>query len=421
MTSDVASVQSHLTVTDDQQPKFPWKTGLGLLVGGAGWLWGFQALNTVLLPAKIQMIDPDNKVTIVAMVSSVTMFIALVAGIIGGALSDRTRTRFGSRTPWLIGGVVLGTVMLVIFTLASNLAVVLGAWWVYGAIYNIMLAAGCAWQPDQVAPRHRGTASSMYGIGHQIGLQGAQIVAGLFVTNISMGVIISLVIFDVLSLIAVLINQEKSNKDLPVAKHTSVWDGFKSFLPPVHAGRDYWLAALARFLWMMPGGIGTYRLYTLTDYMGQSSKAAGEWMSLMAMMSLWIGVVFCAISGPVADRFHSVKIPLAVAIFAVGLPCWLPFFIPNPTMYTTYVAISAIGGGIFSALDQTIMTSVLPDPEHQAKDLAFLNSCGVLGNLGAPLLAGAVVNAFGYAGLFPMGFVVLTCAAICVFCIKKIK
>lgn len=422
MTSNEASDNDVLMVRDDQQPKFPWRTGAGLLLGGAGWFWGFQALNAVLLPAKIQMIDPANKVTIVAMVSTVTMLISLVAGIVGGALSDRTRTRFGARTPWIVGGVAIGTVLLVLFILFENLVAVLAVWWLYAAVYNVILAAGCAWQPDQVAPRWRGTASSMYGMGHQAALLGAQVIAALFVTNISMGVLISLVIFDVLSLAAVLIDQEKSNKDMPRHPHArSVFDGFRSFLPPSHAGRDYWLAALARFLWMMPGGIGTYRLYTLTDYMGQPAKEAGQWMSLMSTIGLVAAVSFCAISGPISDKFHSVKIPLAVAIFTVGLPCWLPFFVPTPVAYTVYVGVSSIGSGIFSALDQTIMTSVLPNPKTQAKDLAFLNSCGVLGNLGAPLLAGAVVNAFGYAGLFPMGFIILTMASVCVFCIRKIK
>ncbi|MBT1179284.1 MFS transporter [Bifidobacterium vespertilionis] len=234
MTSNEASANDVLMVRDDQQPKFPWRTGAGLLLGGAGWFWGFQALNAVLLPAKIQMIDPVNKVTIVAMVSTVTMLISLVAGIVGGALSDRTRTRFGARTPWIVGGVAIGTVLLVLFIVFENLAAVLAVWWLYAAVYNVILAAGCAWQPDQVAPRWRGTASSMYGMGHQAALLGAQVIAALFVTNISMGVLISLVIFDVLSLAAVLIDQEKSNKDMPRHPHArSVFDGFRSFLPPV--------------------------------------------------------------------------------------------------------------------------------------------------------------------------------------------
>ena len=406
---------------DEDQPRFPWRAGIGLLLGAWGWFFAGQAVNTVLLPAKIALIDPEGKVGLVAIVSTVTMIISVVAGIVGGALSDMTRSRIGSRSPWIIGGVIVGTVLLIIFAIADNIAVVMVSWWLYAAVYNVMLAAGLAWQPDMIALRWRGTTSSMYGIGHQIALQGSQVVIAPLVTNISKGVIIALVVTDIVSLLSVIVAKEPSNVGVPRPKKTGIADAFRNFLPPLDGGRDYYLAALARFLWMMPGGIGTYRLYTLTDYMHQSKQSAGDWMSLMALLGMIISITFCVISGPLADRFHTIKLPLAVAIFAVGLPCWLPFFIPTPLHYTIYVAISAIGGGIFTSLDQAIMTTVLPHPENAAKDLGFLNSCGILGNLAAPLLAAWVIGEFGYRGLFPMGFIVLTAAAICVFCIKKVK
>ncbi|WP_276312616.1 hypothetical protein [Bifidobacterium santillanense] len=33
----------------------------------------------------------------------------------------------------------------------------------------------------------------------------------------------------------------------------------------------------------------------------------------------------------------------------------------------------------------------------------------------------SAIGEFGYRGLFPMGFIVLTAAAVCVFFIKKVK
>ncbi|MBT1165389.1 MFS transporter [Bifidobacterium simiarum] len=409
-------------VRDEDQPKFPWRPSLGLLFGGCGWMLAGCAIQGILLPAKISEIAPDNKVSIVALVTTVTMLVSIVAGIVGGALSDRTRSRFGSRTPWIVGYTVVGSIALLVFAFADNLAVVLGAWWIYAAIYNAMLAAGCAWQPDQIAPRWRGTASSMYGVGHQAALQGSQILAAPFVSNVPRGTIVVLVVAAIINSVAVLICREPSNRDVPVEGGSMGFaETFKSFLPPAHAGRDYWLAALARFLWMAPGGIGTYRLYTLTDYMGQSKDDAGYWMGIMATLGMVVAITFCVVSGPISDRFRSVKIPLAVAIFTVGLPCWLPFFMPTPVMYVVYVAASSIGSGVFSSLDQSIMTTVLPNPKTAAKDLAFLNSCGVVGNLAAPLIAAGVINVFGYRGLFPMGFTILTLAAVCVFCIRKVR
>ena len=403
--------------------RFPWRSGLSLMVGGAGWMWAFTSLHAVLLPAKIQLIDPANKISIVAMVSTVTMLISLIAGMAGAMLSDCTRSRIGARSPWLVGGVALGTVLLAVFAFSDSLPVVLAVWWAYGAVYNVMLSAGCAWQPDQVSTRWRGTVSSMYGVGRQFGLQGAQIVAAMFVTNISLGVVVALCVFDMLSLAAVIINGERSNRDAPRPAKAARGKRarLRAFLPPAHAGRDYWLAAVLLFLWMLPGGIGLYRLYTLTDYMGQSDESAGWWIGVMSVPGLVLSIGFCALSGPMADRFSSVKIPLAVAIFTVGLPCWLPFFAPMPLAYAVYFVLASFGGGVFSSLDQAIMISVLPNHATRAHDLAFLNACGSLGNLCAPLLAGALVKAFGYVSLFPMGFVVLTAAAVCVLCFRTVR
>ena len=405
-------------ISDEEQPKFPWRPALALLIGPAGWAAPFTALNAVLLPAKVANIAPDQKVAIVALVTSVTMIVSLISGIIFGALSDMTRSRFGSRTPWVIGGAIAGSLCLIVFAMTDSLPVMLVAWWAYDAFFHAITAAGTAWLPDRVAPRWRGSASAMFGVAGQIGNLGVQAVAAQFMSNIPAGVILALVAADICVLVACVICKEPSNKhEEPVKFDLSA---FRNFLPPLHGSRDYYLAALARMLWMMPGGIGTYRLFTLTDYMHQTKAQAADWMSLMASLSLVIGIVFCLLSGPLADRFHTVKIPCVIAVFVVCVPCWLPFFDPTPMTYTIYVAISAIGGGIFNALDQTIMTSVLPDAKTAAKDLAFINVAGTIGNLLAPIVAAAVIGAFGYRGLFPMGFIILSCSALCILAIKRV-
>lgn len=410
-------------IKDSAQPRFPWRPGLGLLFGGAGWYWAGQAISTVLLPAKIATIDPAGKVNAVALISAATMVLSIVAGIVGGALSDRTRSRFGSRTPWIFWCTVVGSLALVVFAFSGNFAVTVASWLIYAILYNMMLAAGSAWQPDMIAHRWYGTASTMYGTGHQAALWGAQVIASMFLTRIPTAAIIIMASGAALTLISLAIVREPSNKDVPLETpgHKGIASYFSTFLPARNGGRDYWLAAAARFLYMVPGGIGTYRLYELTDYMHQSTASAGYWMSVISVVGLIIGIVFCVVSGPISDAVKSIKIPLGLAIILIGAPCMLPFFIATPEMYVVYIAMSSIGGGVFSALDQAIMISVLPDPHTAAKDLAFLNSCGVVGMLVAPLLADWIISVAGYQFLFPMGFFVLALAAVCVLFIKKVK
>ncbi|NMN00908.1 multidrug-efflux transporter [Bifidobacterium sp. DSM 109958] len=411
---------ANASITDAQQSRFPWRPSIAQFFATIGFYAPFFGISAVLLPAKIAMIDPDNKVAMTASATTVTLLISVFAGFICGALCDMTRSRFGARTPWIVGGGVLATVCLIVFATASDTTLALGAWYVYVVWYNAIMAAAMAWMPDMIAPRHRGSASAMFGVATQIGLNGAQSLASLYITDVSTGVFTLLIIADIALIVAVVICREKSNRHVP-RKPFSLESLKESFLPPRRAGRDYWFAAAARLMYMMPGGIGTYRLYTLTDYMGTPAEAAAKWMSLMAALSLVMAVAAAVLSGPLADHLKTIKVPVAIAVFLVGVPCWLPFFIPTPLMYTIYVALSGLGGGIFVALDQALMTSVLPSKDTAAKDLAFLNVAGTIGQMLAPLLAAAVIGMFGYAGLFPMGFIVLTIAAVSVFGIKNVR
>ncbi|PJM77313.1 hypothetical protein [Bifidobacterium felsineum] len=67
------------------------------------------------------------------------------------------------------------------------------------------------------------------------------------------------------------------------------------------------------------------------------------------------------------------------------------------------------------------MTSVLPNPDQAAKDLSFINAMGTVGQMLAPLLGAWVFHQFGYAGRFPMGFIVLTLGALSILGMKNVK
>ncbi|MGH3321787.1 MAG: MFS transporter, partial [Streptosporangiaceae bacterium] len=67
-------------------------------------LWaGFFAPLQVLLPEQIASVTPASKVTHLALVTTAGAAVALVANPLGGALSDRTTSRFGRRRPWVVG------------------------------------------------------------------------------------------------------------------------------------------------------------------------------------------------------------------------------------------------------------------------------------------------------------------------------
>src|SRR3546814_2672053 len=61
----------------------------------------YAAVLAVLLPNQIQALDPANKASGLAVVFAITSIFSTLTTPIAGALSDRTRTRWGRRTPWI--------------------------------------------------------------------------------------------------------------------------------------------------------------------------------------------------------------------------------------------------------------------------------------------------------------------------------
>src|SRR5256885_3081044 len=72
----------------------------------------------VALALRIALIDAKGEAGDLSLVLGVGAFFALVANPLFGKLSDRTRSRFGMRRPWIIGGVIVGTIGLLIIALA---------------------------------------------------------------------------------------------------------------------------------------------------------------------------------------------------------------------------------------------------------------------------------------------------------------
>ncbi|GAF38907.1 putative melibiose:Na(+) transport protein [Agrilactobacillus composti DSM 18527 = JCM 14202] len=97
-------------VTDKQQPKVPVFIGIATGLGALLWLAPFMGLNSVLNPAKLANIfggagsQVNNFLALLGTLGAVT---STITTIIIGALSDRTRSRWGRRTPWIVVGSVL--------------------------------------------------------------------------------------------------------------------------------------------------------------------------------------------------------------------------------------------------------------------------------------------------------------------------
>src|SRR5262245_18665436 len=84
-----------------------------LLVGNLLLFALYGGVVSILLPLQVENIDSAHKVANLGIITGVGAVFATLLNPIGGALSDRTRCRFGRRNPYLLGGAALALVFMV--------------------------------------------------------------------------------------------------------------------------------------------------------------------------------------------------------------------------------------------------------------------------------------------------------------------
>jgi hypothetical protein len=95
---------------------------------------------------------PDS----LALVAGIGALLAMSGNPFFGRMSDRTSSRLGMRRPWMVIGLVGGSVGILVVALAPSIAVVLVGRCTAQLIFNALLAAMVAVLPDQVPATQRG-------------------------------------------------------------------------------------------------------------------------------------------------------------------------------------------------------------------------------------------------------------------------
>ncbi|MCP2638127.1 MFS transporter [Microbacterium sp. HD4P20] len=115
------------------------------------------------LPLKVSAAVPDDQRTAtLATLVALGAVVALVASPLFGALSDRTRGRFGRRTPWIVGGAIVGLGTTTGFAMSTDLGPVTLWWMATQAAYNAVLAGTSALLADSVTEGERASASGVF-------------------------------------------------------------------------------------------------------------------------------------------------------------------------------------------------------------------------------------------------------------------
>lgn len=381
----------------------------------------FQGILNVLLPPVVARLAPDAKVGTLAFLSTIAAIASVIALFAGGAVSDRTRSRWGKRTPSLLITLFASVALMPLVASATSIAqltVLLPLLWFTLNYYQSVLLAAL---PDRIPPHELSFASAAIGLGAPVGIFAGVNIATMASSTVTGYVFLSIPL-TILTFVLMVVEPESSSLEMPVGERRSFsWKGccaqFASF-----SHRNYSLAAISRaLLFLCYFSITGYIFFLLQDYVGQGllpyrSLSAGISIFSSVMTAAWLLVTL--VTGWLASRFQrTVPIVAAVSILA-GVVTLLPALSNSWTIFLLFGLGTGLMFGSYFVLDLKLATLVLPDEKTAGRDLGILLAAGSAPGVIAPAIAGAIIAGSGYPALFLFGAGVAFIGGLCVAFIR---
>lgn len=369
-------------------------------------LWmAFFAPIQVLLAEQMEAIAPLHKEAALGWVTGAGALVALIANPLCGAWSDRTTSRWGRRRPWSFAGALLGALALAMLGRQRDIAGVLLWWCVAQFALNALLAALMAELPDQVPVAQRARCSAWTGITQPLGVVVGTVLVTAAVSGIGMGYLA--VALALLACVLPFLLLAGNARLRPEQRPPWRWGEFlRGFWIDPRAHPDFARAWCMRFLVQLGSALGTlYLLYFLRDAIGFERLFPGRSAEdglLVLVLAYTAGVVVGAFaSGAASDRSGRRRRNIVAGSALMAAASALLGLWPAWPVAIGAAALLGLGYGIYIAVEQALVSQVLPAASGRGKDLGVLNVANSAPQVLGPALAALLVTRLGgYPALY---------------------
>ncbi|WP_340316115.1 MFS transporter [Rhizorhabdus argentea] len=381
----------------------------------------FQGIQNILLPPVVQKLAPDAKISTLALLATLASVTTVVALFAGGAISDRTRSRWGRRTPSLVLSWLASVTLLPLMGMAGSVTQLLVVmpilWFALNYYQSVLLAA----LPDRIPKHELGFASAAIGLGAPVGIFGG-VNIGAFAPTIMLGYVFLAVPFTILTFCLILLEPEPSSFGEPLPPRRSlVLRSMREQFSSLN-DRNFALALVSRFLmFLCYFSVNGYVFYVLQDYVGAAQLPAHSVnvgvSTVMSLMTLsWLAIT--PVIGFVADRFRRTAFIVATVAFGAGVVTLLPAASNDWTAMLLFGLGTGLMFGTYFVLDLKLATLVLPSPDTAGRDLGLLLAAGSAPGVFSFAVAASLIAFSGYPVLFVFGAIVAVAGGLCAIFIR---
>ncbi|CAM5552660.1 MFS transporter [Streptomyces spiroverticillatus] len=382
----------------------------------------WTAIPQFMLPIQVQRITGTTDTAALATASLLGTIAATIGNPLFGQLSDRTRSRFGRRTPWLVACAIGGGALLLLQANAPSISMLGIAYAGTSLVLNGFQAALTAVVPDRVPGEKMGLVSSLMGVGLNLGvLVGSSLfaifpeLAGPFVYYlIAAAIVITAVVFAVLS--PDVDSREEPREPFHLGRFFA-----KLWINPVKHPDFGWVFLARMFMMLGYWLVTALFFFALQDYVGLSPEDAVGAAGILFTVSGAASVVGSLLAAPLVDRVGRLKVFVLVAGGGLAISLAIPVFSPTYGGMMVFSVVNGLAFGIYTAVDTALINKVLPNPDDAAKDLGVMNIATALPQIVAAALGALVVSLLDYRGLFVVAAVIALVGAVAVIPVKRAR
>ncbi len=384
----------------------------------------FLAPLLVSLSLKINaLVGTDRAPNSLSLVAGTGALLAMFANPFFGKLSDRTASRLGMRRPWMVIGLLGGSLGVLVVALAPNIRVVLIGWCLAQVFLNALLAALVAVLPDQVPVAQRGRVAGVLGICLPIASVSGTFVVQLFTGNTLAMFLAPCAIggFFVLLFAATLKDRRLDAADRPA---WSLREFAGTFYVSPWKHPDFAWAFTSRFMFVLAYAfLTTYQVYYLLQKLGSTEDDVPRQLFLATLAMSSVVVVASLVGGWLSDRTGRRKVFVGAASFVFGVAMFVIALAGSFNGFLVGMTIGGLGFGLYTAVDLALVADVLPDPDSAAKDLGVMNIAGALPSSVAPAIAPAILAIGGgsYTVLYAVAGACAVLGAAAILRVKRVR
>ena len=401
--------------------------------------WGFISLYTlafmstnllflapilVTLPLRVNsLVGIQQAPKSLGLVAGIGALVSMFGNPFFGRMSDRTWSRLGMRRPWMVIGLVGGTLGILVVALAPNIPVVLVGWCMAQLFFNALLAAFIAVLPDQVPRAQRGLVSGVLGVCLPIAAVSGTLLVKLFTGHPVATFLVPCAIggFFILLFVVALKDRRLARAARPA---WSLREFASTFYVRPRTSPDFAWAFASRFMFLLAYALlTTYEAYFLLSKIGTAAAEVPQQIFLGTLAQSVLIVAASLSAGKLSDWTGRRKIFVFIASIVYGLAMFAVAIASNFNGFLVGMAISGLGFGIYTAVDLALVADVLPNKDNVGKDLGVFNIAGALPFSIAPAGAPAILAIGGgnYSVLYAAAGIFAIIGAVAILPVRGVR